>query len=209
MKPPQPDPYSVLGVDKQATKEQIKEAYKTAAKRTHPDTPKGSTRKFQAVERAYHTLKDEQRRKHWDETGQEQPLITIQEEAEQMLTNMLVQAVVQLDRFEKIDILQNIKATLRHNFEQETEKQKLMAEQMVKLNKVSKRLMRKQGTNILSERLVQTVRQIKDAILQVDHTMDVITKAETIIEEYRYDFDKQTQYPFNSFTKLHFYANIK
>ncbi|KAL1837937.1 hypothetical protein VTK73DRAFT_4505 [Phialemonium thermophilum] len=70
---PPPNYYAVLEVSETATISQIRDAYKRAALKTHPDrVPADSperpsrTRKFQLVNDAYYTLSDETRRREYD-----------------------------------------------------------------------------------------------------------------------------------------------
>ncbi|RPB28858.1 DnaJ-domain-containing protein, partial [Terfezia boudieri ATCC MYA-4762] len=68
------DYYKVLGVSPTATQQEIRDAYKKAALKTHPDRVSATdparaarTRKFQEVNDAYYTLSDPQRRRDYDE----------------------------------------------------------------------------------------------------------------------------------------------
>lgn len=65
------DYYSILGVDKNASREEIKKAYKRLAKKYHPDLNKeeGSAEKFKEVSEAAAVLGDEQKRKQYDQFG--------------------------------------------------------------------------------------------------------------------------------------------
>ncbi|KAF7542506.1 hypothetical protein G7Z17_g11512 [Cylindrodendrum hubeiense] len=70
---PPPDYYAILEVSDSATTQQIRDAYKRAALKTHPDrvttdSPDRSerTRKFQLVNDAYFTLSDTTRRREYD-----------------------------------------------------------------------------------------------------------------------------------------------
>lgn len=62
--------YQTLGVDKGATPEEIKRAYRKLASLYHPDKEGGSKTKFQEVEEAYRTLSDDQKRAQYDNPGQ-------------------------------------------------------------------------------------------------------------------------------------------
>jgi len=67
------DHYKVLGVDKNATAEQIKKAYRSLAKQYHPDKNKsaGAEEKFKAVAAAYTVLSDSDKRQMYDLQQQE------------------------------------------------------------------------------------------------------------------------------------------
>ncbi|KAI1088820.1 DnaJ-domain-containing protein [Rostrohypoxylon terebratum] len=70
-----PDYYRILEVSETATTQQIREAYKRAALKTHPDRVSANspdraarTRRFQLVNDAYYTLSDPSRRREYDYT---------------------------------------------------------------------------------------------------------------------------------------------
>ena len=65
------DYYSILGVSKGASQEEIKKAYKTLTKKRHPDInkEKGSAEKFKEINEAYATLGDESKRNSYDRYG--------------------------------------------------------------------------------------------------------------------------------------------
>jgi curved DNA-binding protein len=66
------DPYSVLGVSRTASQDEIKKAYRKLAKKHHPDVNPGNKQaeeKFKEVSAAFEILGDEKRRKLFDEFG--------------------------------------------------------------------------------------------------------------------------------------------
>jgi curved DNA-binding protein len=68
------DLYAVLGVQKSADAESIKKAYRKLAKDLHPDKNPGNKQaeaKFKAVNHAYEVLSNADRRKLYDEFGEE------------------------------------------------------------------------------------------------------------------------------------------
>ena len=68
------DYYTVLGVDREASKDEIKRAYRRLAKKHHPDlnkdNPKEAEEKFKEVSEAYEVLYDPQKRVNYDRFGQ-------------------------------------------------------------------------------------------------------------------------------------------
>ncbi len=67
------DYYSTLGVQKGASQDEIRRAYKKLAKKYHPDINKESEaeQKFKDIQHAYSTLGDEQKRRNYDQFGEQ------------------------------------------------------------------------------------------------------------------------------------------
>ena len=64
------DYYTILGVERGATKEDIKRAYRKLAHQHHPDKSGGDEEKFKQVNAAYQVLSDDQKRAQYDQFGQ-------------------------------------------------------------------------------------------------------------------------------------------
>ena len=71
------DYYEVLGVNRNATDEELKKAYRKLAKKYHPDAnpdnKQEAEKKFKEVNEAYETLSDAQKRKMYDQFGPDGP----------------------------------------------------------------------------------------------------------------------------------------
>jgi len=63
--------YEVLGIEKDATQEQIKAAYRTLAKKYHPDVNDAANANafFRLIQEAYETLNDPQKKREYDYGG--------------------------------------------------------------------------------------------------------------------------------------------
>ncbi len=63
------DYYQILGVNKGATKDEIKKAFYKLAHKYHPDKKEGNETKFKEANEAYQTLSDDQKRAQYDRFG--------------------------------------------------------------------------------------------------------------------------------------------
>jgi molecular chaperone DnaJ len=63
------DYYKILGVEKNASADDIKKAFKKAALQHHPDRPTGDEKKFKEANEAYQVLNDAEKRKKYDQFG--------------------------------------------------------------------------------------------------------------------------------------------
>jgi molecular chaperone DnaJ len=63
------DYYKLLGVEKNASKDEIKKAYRKLAHKYHPDKKDGDEAKFKEVNEAYSILSNDQKRAQYDQFG--------------------------------------------------------------------------------------------------------------------------------------------
>lgn len=63
------DYYKILGVEKNASKDELKKAFYKLAHKYHPDKKEGDEAKFKEVNEAYQTLSDDQKRAQYDRFG--------------------------------------------------------------------------------------------------------------------------------------------
>lgn len=64
------DYYETLGVDKNASDDEIKKAYRKLAHKYHPDKEGGDENKFKEINEAYQVLSDKTKRSQYDQFGQ-------------------------------------------------------------------------------------------------------------------------------------------
>ena len=84
------DYYSILGIDKNATQDAIKSAYRKLARKHHPDlnpNDKEANKKFQQINEANEVLSDPEKRKKYDQYGEHWKHADQYEQAQQQRGN--------------------------------------------------------------------------------------------------------------------------
>jgi DnaJ-class molecular chaperone len=64
------NPYEVLGLEPDATRADVKKAFRKLAQKYHPDKSDGDESVYLEAQEAYNILYDEERRRAYDETGE-------------------------------------------------------------------------------------------------------------------------------------------
>jgi molecular chaperone DnaJ len=68
------DYYQILGINKNASDEEIKKAYRKLAHQYHPDKAGGNATQFKEINEAYQVLSDKTKRSQYDRFGTADPM---------------------------------------------------------------------------------------------------------------------------------------
>lgn len=184
-----PTLYDTLGVPPSATDEDIKKAYKERAKDTHPDKPSGDKEQFQAVALAYSILSDQDKRAHYDQTGQtsQAPFETKFMGFVNGLMGQLINSTIPAGELNVVSYIQStIQISLTHLHQNIISNQR----QLNKVQSMRKRIkMKGQGDNLLDRVLQQNEDIFKNAIGSAESEIEFLMKCHDKIEGYEYEGD--------------------
>lgn len=147
--------YDTLGVEKKATPEEIKTAHRRLARRYHPDVSKetDATEKFKVVQVAFDVLSDPERRAYYDETGFDQKEDD-EVEGRSMLAGIMKKAVSVLVDHPEAMPLAVISGMLDATQDTINANKDKLADALVQMRKMKKRLKTKEGVHNMFEAIV-------------------------------------------------------
>lgn len=176
--------YDTLGVARDANAATIKLAYRKLAQRYHPDMNQGEASSgaeamFKEVKEAYETLSDPQRRKRYDETGEDAPAVSLQDEA-RACALQLFNAALEHDG----DATATAKQLLAGHISQKKAERAEFSRKLRRAEKRSGRIKVKSGENLAQMILDQQIGQFTQALTQLDHALEVAKFIEAIMANY-------------------------
>jgi curved DNA-binding protein CbpA len=179
------DHYETLGVPRDADQDTIKKAYRKKAMKKHPDRG-GSEDEFYPIQRAYSVLSDQNARKRYDETGQDQ------ETADDVVSAQLGQlflALVEKHDVEYTNIVQEMKRILRETMRECDIRISEQERAIAKKRKAIKRITRKKGENILAAVLQHKITEHERNIRKCEQEKEIGTRMLEMVDEYDYQAD--------------------
>lgn len=176
--------YEKLGVEPNATDEDIKKAYRQKATQTHPDKG-GSDEEFAAVAHAYETLKDPKRRLLYDSTGQDNRL-PIEKEVESCLLELFSEG---LSGSKDCSVIENAKTSIKAAMVRFTNNRKGAMVRQEKLTKKRDKIKSTSKVNLVHMLIDQELHSIKGYLLKIDHDEEVANKALEQLESYSEDWE--------------------
>lgn len=180
--------YDVLGVGKDATPEQIQKAYRRMSSKHHPDRKGGSTREMAAINKAYECLSDREKRTYYDLHGEEQNLSTLEQQALQIIYQILSQLIGQCDEG---DFVTAIVANLKKNLSDLRQQQPQLEKRITKLERQRKCIRRKKKDkeNLLDNVFQQQIDAIREKIADLPEAIELGKRALEIMEDYENAFE--------------------
>lgn len=170
--------YEALGVPRDATPEQIKQAYRKLAMQHHPDRG-GDAAHFQLVQRAYDVLGDPERRAHYDQTGSDDQAPTIESEARTVFFRLFAQALQESGNC--VDI---VRSALIQAREENKRRQAAAQRTVAKLQKRSGRIKAKEGENLLQQLIDQQIRDTNQRLEAFEREDQIAVVALAMVANY-------------------------
>ena len=181
------DPYAMLGLERDASGEAIRLAWRKAAKGAHPDAG-GDVDNFNRLQIAYELLQDPVRRRVYDDTGYDPQLADPKDLEGVLMLESLVNEVI-LDEREpgSFDPL----AAMRRKLSDDIVKSRFHILELERhRNRVRQhidRLGRKAGTDFLGSMLRARSQSIAEAIRNAETQIQSIEQAYAMLEGYSYE----------------------
>lgn len=190
------DLYKILGVDKDATTEEIRKKYYKLAKKLHPDKGEGSDAvAFKEVAYAYSILSDPDQRARYDRGEPLNDVDNRQSKLAQAMGELLLKAI------QKSDVkYTDLTAIMRNELDAaiaETEALKEQGEEAVK--KCEEALSRFGGETEMVEALLgNTINNMKGQLGKVQANLDCFKEIYDKVKKMTYKFDKKPKNETNS-----------
>ncbi len=184
------DPYAMLGLDRDAESEAIKQAWRKAVKNAHPDAG-GDIEHFARLQTAYDLLRDPVRRKVYDDTGYDPQLADPRDIEGVLILEALVNDFILDERepgsFDPV-------AAMRRKLTDDIVKSRFhileLERHRARLRKHMDRMGRRPETDVLGSMLRARSQSIADAIRKAEAQIDTIEHAYTMLEGYSYEVER-------------------
>ncbi len=184
--------YEDLAIDKKATPDQIKKAYRQKAKQTHPDNG-GKPDEFRTIAKAYNILSDEEKRKRYD-NGENPDHINQNTHEQNVLSvvfgifNHIIDQDIDFTHNNIFDLVrQNLQANEKKAKTDKNKNQK----NIKKYNDILRRIKKKDESDIFIQHLDYKIKGCNAIIIQIDEHIHVLEDALKLIKECEYEIDPQ------------------
>lgn len=202
------DLYELLGVAKDATKREIKKAYRKLARQHHPDRDGGDKEKFQEIQHAYMVLYDDKARQEYDRTGESgtkaKPTATqmAYENLAGLFTAVLTENVEKIHRLDIFKFMTDQVKTARREPEKlKAKNEKNIAQYERARKKLKRKSKRAKNPPIMETVISEQVRICRDHVTACNEDIRMYNLMIELMDDYDYEFDKPVEHESDRYTK--------
>jgi curved DNA-binding protein CbpA len=178
------DPYAVLGLERTATQEEVKAAYRSESQKAHPDRAGGSAERMTEVNRAYQILGDPEDRAEFDRTGGTGAKASVEAKARDLMISLL--KMILRGTPPGVDIVQLLRDGLV-NQRKGCRESRMKTQSDLALLRDRLRRLKGPPENFLETAILQEIARGEEHLPVYDADEAVLVKAFEILAQYSYD----------------------
>ena len=172
------DLYAILGVSRDASQQEIKDAYRNLAKKYHPDKHTGLSEpeiaqmneEFGKITKAYNVLSDSSARKLYDRTGSSDTADDTYKKAYQWVYSKINTIVKSYNTMtlRQYDIIKTMKSEVRETIEKMDHDVSIARNEMIKVNEAKNRT-RVKNERKNDEQILMVYEDLKQELVAIIH----------------------------------------
>ncbi len=186
--------YSDLGVKKEATKDEIKRAYRKKANETHPDHG-GNAEKFGEIQKAYKILSDDEKRKRYDSGEDPETLNNGPTQKDLALASVISLFFSVLEGREegRSDIFKIMQRSISESIQIDKQEINNLNWKIKKFQSEIKRISNKKNApiNLFVQAIENRIADIQRDQATLEEKSEVARLALEIIDDYKYEVEQQ------------------
>ena len=174
--------YDDLGVAPDATDADIRKAFRGLARQHHPDRAGGDHARMSAVNRAYETLSDPERRARYDATGETRGPPSLDDRARSILFQVMTQ---EFDRQpEGADLVRAVREHLQRGLRQN---RSVIAQAREVIEKVGRQRKKLKDAGLFAGLFDQRVAELGGKVTAIEHDNEAIERAIALLADVEWD----------------------
>ncbi len=179
------DPYSTLGIDEGADKDDIKKAYKKKASENHPDKVGGGSTEMVAINKAYSILSDEEKKSNYDKYGNSES--NLEQDTKSVLCQLFMLLIDSTNNLE-IDLKKSMIKNLNENSHEHHKQIKKNRKQIKKYMKVKSKLKSKNKmfASTINEQMIILDHNIRES----EYKIQVLELCLKNMDDFNYEFEQ-------------------
>jgi len=185
------NPYDILHVDKNATDKEIKESFKNLAKKNHPDK-KGDESEMQKINMAYSILKDPEKRKHFDEFGNDKF-----NNKQDKITKNIAELLNIIIENSPSDINYFLDELRKQTVSQKEKVKNELNSKIKKIEKIRNRIIKEGENKMVLYILDDNIRQLENSLKLLNTDIGQKLQAIDIVREYDFEIDDNEPFSFS------------
>lgn len=185
--------YDELGVNKKASKDEIKKAYRKKSKKVHPDKG-GKASEFRDLAVAYQVLGNDEKRGRYDSGESWESILKTSSETSVLaaLADVFFTCINSCDT-SKTDVLDFMKKNIKHGQKTLAVNKNQLEQQIEKYEGIKKRMSIKDGENYFVKMLEAKVGDFKTSLRAVEEQNKLGERMLEMLKDYKYEVDKKTE----------------